>query len=144
MTAAGTLGKWVLEMTDFTKPMPMDSSGKNDVYFTPKVGVMVKAMSAWQPKAGSNSIQLSDYLGTAIVFGEELPRADSIVLTEESDPGPGEKGHVAVQKVADYKSELIAPAGFYSVWIVPSNGVKAQRIAERIRIRAGRETRVGE
>jgi len=118
--------------------------GRYDISYLPKGGLSVKIFTEWKPKPGANKIQLSDHLGTAIVFGDELPRADSIVLTEESDPGPHEKGHVAVQKVADYKSELIAPAGFYSVWIVPSNGVKAQRIAERIRIRAGRETRVGE
>ena len=79
-----------------------------------------------------------------LVNATDSPKVESIVVTDEKDPGPGEKGHTPIQRVADYKEDLVVPAGFYAVWIVPSNGAKAQRIADRIRVQAGSETRVGE
>ena len=133
-----------LVVTDFSKSIGVLPGGKYHVFFTPKGGMKVKAIHEWIPKARRYTIQLADHLGTTVVLGDNLPRVESILLTEETDPGPGEKGHRPIQRVSYYKEDLIVPPGFYSVWIVPTNGAKAQRIANRIRVLAGRETRVGE
>jgi len=133
-----------ITVIDFSKPTPVLQHSEYEVWFTPKGGLAVKLLPQWLAGAGANAIQLSDYLGTVVALGDGLPKAEAIVVTAESDPGPGEKGHKPIQRAADYKDDLIVPAGFYSVWIVPANGTKAQRIADRIRVQAGRETRVGE
>jgi hypothetical protein len=78
------------------------------------------------------------------VRSDDLPRADSVVVTATDDPGPGEKGHVALQKAGDYKEDMVVPAGTYAVWVVPFNGAKAQRIADNVRVLAGREAKVPE
>ena len=60
------------------------------------------------------------------------------------DPGPGEKGHTAIQTASDYRVEMAVPAGTYAVWVVPANGAKAQRVDDSVRVQAGRSVKVGE
>jgi len=134
--------KPVTTVTDFAKAVKLPDAGPFDVYFTPKSGRPVLAVSKWSAKTGMQSLALSDHLGTVFVRGDDLPRASAVVVTATTDPGPGEKGHVAVQQVSDYKEDMVVPPGTYAVWVVPFNGAKAQRIADNIRVLAGRETKL--
>ena len=61
------------------------------------------------------------------MFGDDLPRADKVVLTDVKDPGPGKKGHVALQVASDYRVDMMVPPGMYAVWVVPANGAGAAR-----------------
>ena len=78
------------------------------------------------------------------VRGDDLPRTGGIVVTATDDPGPGEKGHAPLQNVPDYKEDLVVPAGFYAVWSISDNGAKARKVADKIRVLAGRQTVVPE
>ena len=71
-------------------------------------------------------------------------KADRVVVTATDDPGPDEKGHTPVQVGGDYRVEMPVPEGFYAVWVVPANGARARRVADRVRVLPGRTTRVGE
>lgn len=137
--------KAVDNIGDFTNVEVRFPAGRPfDLYYQPQAKGMLPVLVAakWTPKAGKQTFTFSDYLGIVFVRGDDLPRADSVVVTATTDPGPGEKGHVAIQKAGDYKDDMVVPPGTYAVWVVPFNGAKAQRIADNIRVLAGREVKV--
>lgn len=132
------------ELTKLDAPLPLPSDGPFEVWVKPKGGIEVRAADKLKLKAGAaHDLKLGDVLGTVEVFGDDLPRADKVVITDVRDPGPGEKGHVAIQTAADYRVEMLVPAGTYAVWVVPANGARAQRVEDNVRVQAGRSTRVG-
>lgn len=132
------------ELAKFDKPLALPDDGPFVVWARPKNGVAVKVLDKLTVKAGAtHELKLGDLLGSVEVFGDNFPRAEKIVLTDTRDPGPGEKGHMAIQSVADYRTEMAVPPGMYSVWVVPANGAKAQRVEDNVRVQAGRSIRVG-
>jgi hypothetical protein len=134
----------VLQTKEFGKEVEIVGAGPFDVYYTPKGGLPVLAVAGWEVKSGSNELRPGSHLGTVFVRGDDLPRSGGLVVTATGDPGPGEKGHSAIQKVPDYKEDLVVRDGFYSVWLISANGAKSQRIADKIRVLAGRQTVVPE
>lgn len=133
----------VAELSNFEKQMSLPSDGPFIIIGRPKTGIPITLADEVTVKAGTTfDLKLSNVIGSVEVFGDNFPRAEKIVLTQERDPGPGEKGHVPVQEVKDYRTEMAAPPGFYAVWIVPANGARAQRVADRIRIQASKSVRV--
>lgn len=133
------------ELAKFDKPLKLPDAGPFEVWVKPKDGVAVKAVENLKVKGGeTHELKLGDVLGVVEVFGDNFPRAEKVVLTDTRDPGPGEKGHVAVQWVKDYRIEMCAPPGTYAVWVVPANGAKAQRVEDNVRVQAGRTVRVGD
>ncbi|HEY1191498.1 MAG TPA: hypothetical protein VGE74_27935 [Gemmata sp.] len=141
---SGAKREKVAELTQFEKPTALPSGGPFEVWVRCKGGVAVKAPAPLAVKAGeTHELKVGDVFGTVEVFGDSFPRAEKIVLTDPRDPGPGEKGHVALQVAADYRVEMCIPPGTYAVWVVPANGAKAQRVGDRVRVQAGRSVRVG-
>ena len=130
-----------LRSKEFGEELELPGAGPYDAYFAPKGGQPVLALAGWKAEA---ELKLSAHLGTVLVRGDDLPRVGAVVLTLPGDAGPGEKGHAAIQSAGDYKGDLVVPPGFYAVWIVPVSGAKAQRVADKIRVLAGRETQVPE
>lgn len=132
------------EFAKLDVPLALPSDGPFEVWVKPKGGIAVRAAGNLKVKPGStHAMKLGEVLGVIEVFGDELPRADKVVVTDVRDPGPGEKGHVALQTAPDYRVEMLVPAGTYAVWVVPANGAKAQRVEDNVRVQAGRSTRVG-
>lgn len=124
----------------------LPGAGPFDVYVRPsgqhevRAAAMINA-SPGQPK----ELKLGEVFGTLQVFqNDNSPRLGSIVLTDPFDAGPDEKGHIPIQIGTDYREELVVPEGFYAVWLVPGNGARAQRIAERVRVLPGKNVRVGD
>lgn len=138
--------KPLLTITRFGGAHTLPGGGPFDVYAKPKGGVAVRVAEKLTVKAGAgHDLNLGDLLGVVEVFqADDSPRADRVVVTAPDDPGPDEKGHVAVQVGSDYREELPVPEGFYAVWVVPANGARAQRVADRIRVLPGKSVRVGE
>jgi hypothetical protein len=133
------------EFTKFDKPLMLSGEGPFEVMVKPKGGIPVLAVEKLKVKAGeSYELKTGDVLGAVEVFGDNFPRADKVVLTDVKDPGPGEKGHVAIQSASDYRVDMLAPPGMYAVWVVPANGAKAQRVVDNVRVQAGRNVRVGD
>jgi hypothetical protein len=130
-------------LTNFEKTKPLPSDGPFEVWVKPKNGIAVKVADKLTVKAGTHELKLGDLLGVVEVFGDNFPRADKVVLTDTRDPGPGEKGHVAIQWVSDYRIDMAIPPGTYAVWVVPANGAKAQRVEDNVRVQAGRSVKVG-
>lgn len=85
-----------------------------------------------------------DQLGFVEVNGDNLTKADAVVVTALKAPGPGEKGHIAVQTADEYRVPMLVPAGAYDVWVVPANGVRARRIAANVRVYSRCTTQVSE
>ena len=128
------------ELAKFDKPLVLSGDGPFEVWVKPKAGIAVKVMAKLTVKSGQTyDLKLGAVLGTVEVFGDNFPRADKIVLTDTRDPGPGEKGHAAIQVANDYRVEMCAPPGTYAVWVVPANGAKAQRVEDNIRVHAGKK-----
>jgi hypothetical protein len=135
----------VAEVTKFDKPVALPGEGPFEVMVKPKGGVAVRAVEKLTVKAGeTQELKIGDAFGTIEVVGDDLPRADKVVVTDVKDAGPGEKGHVAVQVATDYRVDMLVPPGVYAVWVVPANGARAQRVADNVRVQAGRSVRVGE
>ncbi len=106
----------------------------------------VESVTVYQTKDGKREIvgnELMNLEKAKEVFGDNLPRADKVVITDTRDPGPGEKGHVAVQVASDYRTDMAVPPGTYAVWVVPANGAKAQKVEDNVRVQAGRSVKVG-
>ena len=135
----------IVSIKELGKEIVLPDSGPLAVVVHPKNGERVLAVSRLSIRAGTTfSLKLADVLGSVDVFrADDFPRVKSIVLTKPDDPGPDEKGHERLQSVTDYRIELLVPEGFYSVWLVPENGARAKRVADRIRVHAGRSITVG-
>jgi hypothetical protein len=127
------------------EPVVLPGEGPFDVWVTPKGGLAVRAAEKLTVKAGqTHELKLADVLGVVEVFGDNLPRANKLILTAPDDPGPGEKGHAPVQVAADYRIGMAVPEGVYAVWVVPANGARPRKVEDRVRVHAGRTTRVGD
>lgn len=137
--------KPLLTLTKFDKPTALPGDGPFDVYARPKEGVAVPLAKKLSVRPGqTHELKLGDLLGTVeVVQNDNSPRAEKIVITTTDDPGPDEKGHSVVQVGSNYRVEMPVPDGFYAVWVVPANGARAQRVADRVRVLAGRNVRVG-
>jgi hypothetical protein len=122
----------------------LPGAGPFDLYLLLKSGLPVRFAEKWSPPPGESEVKLGEKVGAVFVRGDDLPRASKVILTAERDPGPGEKGHVPVQEADDYRVNLLAPPGFYAVWVRPANGARPQKIADRIRVHAGKVAEVGE
>jgi hypothetical protein len=135
----------IAELAKFGKSFELPGDGPFEVFAKPKGGVAIKIAEKVSVKSGQTyELKLDDLIGSVEVFGDNFPRADKIVLTDERDPGPGEKGHVEVQAASDYRVDMAVPPGFYAVWVIPANGAKAQRVVDRVRAMAGKSVRVGD
>lgn len=142
-TAGGKRVEVGKPLTNFEKAMPLPGDGPFEVWAKPKQGVAVKVADRLTVKTGTHELKLGELLGVVEVFGDNLPRAEKIVLTDVRDPGPGEKGHVAVQWVSDYRTDMAVQPGTYAVWVVPANGARAQKVEDNVRVQAGRSVKVG-
>jgi hypothetical protein len=115
----------------------LPGDGPFDVWFVPKDGKPVRAVAGFKAKDGTNEVKLNDHVGVIAVRGDGQPRG-TLLVTVFDDPGPEGKGHTVVQTASDTRAELVVPPGDYSVWIVPENGARARRIADKVRVLAGR------
>ncbi len=123
---------------------PVTSGRRWDFWWVPQVGIPVR-FAENQPLPQQEEIRevrLDAFLGVVQLRGDNLPRAKAVVLAPYGDPGPGEKGHQPIQRVDDYRIDLVVPAGFYSVWIEPFNGARSQRVFDKIRVEAGKITKL--
>ena len=138
--------KPVLTIKKLGDAVALPGQGPYDVFAKPKGGIEVLIAGKLTVKPGqAHELKLGDLLGVIEVFqAGDFPKVDKIVVTATDDSGPDEKGHVAVQSGSDYRVEMAVPEGFYAVWLVPANGARAQRIADRIRVVPGKHVRVGE
>lgn len=133
------------ELTKLDRPLALPGAWPFEVWVKPKGGLAVKAADKLTVKPGMTyELKLGEVLGVVEVFGDNFPRAERVVLTDPRDPGPGEKGHAAIQVAKDYRVEMLVPPGSYAVWVVPANGAKPQRVEDSVRVQAGRTVRVGD
>jgi hypothetical protein len=137
--------KPVLTVTKFADPVALPGGAAFDVYARPKGGVEVLVAGKLTVEPGRpHELKLGDRLGTVeVIPDDDSPRAGKVVVTATDDPGPDEKGHIPVQVGSDYRVEMPVPEGFYAVWVVPANGARARRVADRVRVLPGRTVRVG-
>ena len=135
----------VAELSKFDKPVALPNDGPFEVWVKPKGGMAIRVVEKLTVKSGqTHDLKIGDVMGAIEVLGDNFPRAEKIVITDVRDPGPGEKGHVAIQAASEYRVEMAVPPGTYAVWVVPANGAKAQRVEDNVRVQAGRSVRVGD
>ena len=133
----------VASVADYKDTLALPGEGPFDVWWQPREGKAVRVLCGFAAKEpGVKEIKLATLLGVVRVRGDKLPRASLVVVAPQGDPGPDEKGHFAVQMAPDYRAEMAVPEGFYSVWIKPANGARAQRVEDRVRVLAGKRTEV--
>ncbi|QDU18838.1 hypothetical protein [Urbifossiella limnaea] len=136
--------KAIVTATKLDQPITLPDRGPFTFFVTPKGGKQVVVGQVVTVEPGkTHTIKLVEKLGVVDVFRrDDSPRVGRIVVTDPFDAGPDEKGHVAVQSANDFRVEMLVPEGDYAVWVVPENGARAVRVADRIRVLAGRIVRV--
>jgi hypothetical protein len=136
--------KPVLTVTTFDQPIALPDGGPFTLVVKPKGGNAVVVERNVKVEPGKTyTLKLVEKLGTIDVFRrDDSPRVGKIIATDPFDAGPDEKGHVAVQTAPDFRVEMVVPEGDYAVWVVPENGARAIRVADRVRVLSGRIVRV--
>jgi hypothetical protein len=115
----------------------LSGDGPFDVWFVPKDGKPVKAVGGWRPTDGPNEVKLNEHLGVIQFRGDGQPRG-TLLVTAYDDPGPEGKGHAVVQTAGDTRAEMAVRPGDYAVWVVPESGARARRVADKVRVHAGK------
>ena len=130
----------VASVAKLTETAKVTTDGPFDVWLVPADGLPVKAVAGLTVKE-STEVKLNDHLGVIRIRGDDQPRG-KLLVTPHQDPGPEGKGHTVVQTAGDSRAELAVPPGDYAVWIIPASGARARRIAEKIRVQAGKTATV--
>ncbi|HVK10740.1 MAG TPA: hypothetical protein VM597_18375 [Gemmataceae bacterium] len=118
----------------------LTTDGPFDVWLVPTDGLPVKAVAGLTAKE-STEVKLNDHLGVIRVRSADQPRG-KLLVTPHQDPGPEGKGHTVIQSASDTRAELAVPPGDYAVWVVPATGARARRIADKVRVQAGKTATV--
>jgi hypothetical protein len=135
----------VAEITKFDDAIVLPGEGPFEVVVKPKAGVAIRAIEKLTVKAGeTHELKIGEVFGAVEVLGDNLPRPMKVVVTETKDPGPGQKGHTAIQTATGYRVAMLVPLGTYAVWVVPANGSRAQKVEDNVRVQAGRSVKVGD
>jgi hypothetical protein len=118
----------------------LTTDGPFDVWLVPADGLPIKAVAGLTVKE-STAVKLNDHLGVIRVRGGDQPRG-KLLVTPHQDPGPEGKGHTVIQTAGDTRAELAVPPGDYAVWVVPATGARSRRIADKVRVQAGKTATV--
>ena len=129
-----------IERVRFGQAVELPGAGPFDVYLVPDFTYAVRLKEKWTPTAGANELTPADELGVVRVRPDGLPRAEMVLLTKPDDPGPGDPKHDPVQATRYYDRDLLVKPGTYTVWVVPANGARAQKVAEKVKVQAGKVT----
>jgi hypothetical protein len=133
----------VAEIAKYKELLKVPDGGPVDVYWQGKNGLAVRALSAVKLKEGEvKEIKISDLVGVVNFRGDNQPRAALVTIAPQDDPGPDEKGHLAIQTAKDYRQDLVVPEGFYSLWITPESGARPRKIVDRFRVQAGKSVQL--
>jgi hypothetical protein len=128
--------------TSYQETLRPSGDGPFDVWWQPKKGLAVKAFAEVRLADGIKELKLDERLGIVRFRGDTQPRARLVTITAKDDPGPDEKGHVALQTATEYRVDMVVPEGFYSLWITPDNGARAIKVVDRFRVHAGRVSQI--
>ena len=103
----------------------------------PKDGKPVKAVAGWKPKDGANEVKLNEHLGVIQFRGEGQPRGTLLVtgLRRPRSGGEGPRGRADGRRLAGGDGRR---TGRYAVWLVPESGARARRVADKVRVHAGK------
>src|SRR5262249_25515206 len=108
--------------------LKLPGEGPFDVWWQAAAeGVAVKAVGGLKPGDGVKDVSLGVCLGVVRLRGDGQPRASLVTVTAQDDPGPDEKGHIAVQTAKDYRIDMVVPEGFYALWVTPHNGARPRK-----------------
>jgi hypothetical protein len=131
---------FMASVAKLTEEAKVTTDGPFDVWLVPADGLPIKAVAGLTVKE-STEVKLNDHLGMIRVRGDDQPRG-KLLVTPHQDPGPEGKGHTVIQTAGDTRAELAVPPGDYAVWVVPANGARARRIADKLRVQAGKTATV--
>ena len=135
--------KPVAEVAKYKEIVNLPGDGPYDVWWQGKNGMAVRVASGVKRKDGEvQEIRLSDRVGIVEFRGDNQARADLVTIAPQDDPGPDEKGHVAIQTAKDYREEMVVPEGYYSLWITPQNGARPRKVNDRFRVQAAKVVRL--
>jgi hypothetical protein len=129
----------VAQTSKYKDAVKLPADGPYDVWWQPKDGLPVRAVSGVTVKEGeTKEVRLEQVLGVVSVRGDNLPRAALVMVAPQDDPGPDDKGHAPVQTARDYRVEMVVPEGFYSLWVTPDNGTRPKKVNDRFKVQAGK------
>ena len=116
----------------------LPDQGAFDLWFVPKDGLPVKAVSNLKP-ANTRELKLNSCLAVINYKGDDQPRG-KLIVTSYDDPGPEGKRHRPIQSASDIRADMAVPPGDYAIWIAPDSGTRARKIVDKVRAFAGKTT----
>ncbi len=129
----------IAKVDGIPQAVQLPSRGPFDIWLLPKNGIAVRVVKGIMAEVGTvTEVKLDHYLGIVNACGDTHPPASLITVAPPDDPGPGEKGHKAIQVSKVYCVDMVVPEGVYSLWITPEDGGKPRKISDRLRVQAGK------
>jgi Mg-chelatase subunit ChlD len=112
---------------------------KFDLWWVPQQGRAVRISKDLAVDETTLIIKPEEHLGLVRVTGKGLPAASVILLTPVGTANFATRA-AATQTSAGYGKDMVVPPGDYDLWIEPSDGGKSERVAERLKVEAGKAT----
>ena len=87
-------------------------------------------------------VKAEEHLGLVQLGGDGLPAPKSIALTPVGGCGIGHALFQPVQVASKYGVPMAVPAGKYDLWMQPAEGGIAEKLEEKLEVKAGELTTI--
>jgi hypothetical protein len=110
-----------------------------DLWWVPREGRAVKMIKDLTLDEPVTIVKPEEHLGLVRVTGRDLPAADLILLTPIGTASFAIRAESS-QSTFKYGKDMVVAPGRYDLWIEPTGGGNAKRLAEKIDVAAGKLT----
>jgi hypothetical protein len=112
---------------------------KFDVWWVPEKGRAVRMKKDLVLEEASAIIKPEAELGLVRVSGKSLPAASVVLLTPVGTASFATRAQ-AIQSASGFGKDMVVPPGDYDLWIEPADGGRSERVAEGLKVEAGKAT----
>ena len=114
---------------------------KFDIWWVPQQGRAIRMSKDLHVDETTLTIKPEDHLGLVRVTGKNLPAAGNVLLTPVGTASFAIRAQ-ATQTASGFGKDMVVAPGDYDLWIEPADGARAERVAERLKVEAGKATLV--
>ncbi len=112
---------------------------KFDLWWVPQQGRAVRMTRDLTVDETTLIVKPEEHLGLVRVTGKGLPAASVVLLTPVGTASFATRA-AATQTSPGFGKDMVVAPGDYDLWIEPVDGGKSERVAERIKVEAGKAT----
>jgi hypothetical protein len=132
----------IAEVTKYEQEMRLPSAEKHAVWWQPEEGISVLMIKDFSIKEREMvEKRPEEYLGLVRLAGKGLPKPKLIALTKDNY-GPDGSYFRPTQTCTAYGKDMVVPAGVYNLWLKSAGGGIAEKLEEKLEVKAGKVTQV--